>query len=101
MEQATGILGARGTENTTKNEHDPPPTEDSVWNRLTGVLGGTDDSAKSENSTHDPPPAEDSVWNRFTSVFGGTDNTADHQEQHKNHACDERTRGGGRAKDKD
>ena len=60
----------------TVQEDPSPAEEDSVWNRLTGVLGGTDDTAKNESRTHDPPPAEDSVWNRFTSIFGGTDDTA-------------------------
>ena len=45
MEQAyTGILGS--TDDSAKNKsrsympvHDPPPAEDSVWNRFTRVFG--------------------------------------------------------------
>ena len=53
--------------------HDPPPAED----RLTGVMGGTDNTAKSEShNMHNHPPAEDSIWNRLTGILGGTDDSA-------------------------
>ena len=53
------------------------PSEDSIWNRLTNVFGGIDDTTKNESCTHDPPPpAEDSMWSRLTGVLGGTEDTA-------------------------
>ena len=52
--------------------HDPPTAED----RLTGVMGGTNNTAKSESHIHNHPPAEDSMWNRLTGILGGTDDSA-------------------------
>ena len=76
----TGEDEDEGEQLATIEQKSPPPAEeDSVWNRLTGVLGGTDDAAecKSKDRTHDPPPAEDSIWNTLTGVLRGTDDTAE------------------------